>query len=179
MGKLLTCLFTALGVALCSSALAQRHVKHMASWGGHLGRTEKGEYHELSYSTFLTDKASFRLGILREYGPLNDTGKYRAFTSRLFVAPQLFRIGERIYFHLLFGGSGSYERIEDSGADPEEKEEVHKRVVYGPQAGVEADLYLGNRVSIAASGTKGLLLNHTRLDEWPGYASIGLRYHFW
>ena len=50
----------ALAGAGTSPALAQRHVKHISSWGAHLGRSEKGDYYELSYTSMLTNQLALR-----------------------------------------------------------------------------------------------------------------------
>jgi hypothetical protein len=161
-------------------ALAQRHVKHIASWGAHIGRSEQGNYYELSYTPMLTNRLALRISALREDGNLGGAaGKYAAYQSRILLAPQLFRLGEIVYVHLLFGAGGQYERTNEHGSGniaPDAKK--LQRFTYGPQAGAEADIFLGNRVSLVATGTKGYQFNNSLIDQWPGMASIGLRYHF-
>ncbi len=41
--------------------------------------------------------------------------------------------------------------------------------------GAEADFFLGNCLSLVATGTKGYLFNNPLIDHWPSMASIGLR----
>ncbi|SMB79255.1 hypothetical protein SAMN00120144_3095 [Hymenobacter roseosalivarius DSM 11622] len=160
-------------------ALAQRHVKHISSWGVHAGRSEKGDYYELSYTSMLTDQLALRASGLRDAGNLAARGEYSTYQGRLFLAPQLFRIGEIAYVHLLFGAGAGYERTHENRtgeltADANEPQ----RFTYGPQAGAEVDFFLGNRLSLVATGTKGYLFNNPLIDQWPGNASAGLRYHF-
>ncbi|MCR5890814.1 hypothetical protein LRS06_24110 [Hymenobacter sp. J193] len=162
-----------------SPALAQRHVKHISSWGAHLGRSEKGDYYELSYNSMLTDKLALRASGLRDAGNLRTQGEYSTYQGRLFIAPQLFRIGEFAYVHLLIGAGAGYERTNENrtgelAADASEPQ----RFTYGPQAGAEVDFFLGNRLSLVATGTKGYLFNNPLIDQLPGNASAGLRYHF-
>ncbi|KAA3435961.1 hypothetical protein [Rufibacter hautae] len=172
MKKALLSLLLFIGLGTLSPALAQRHVKHISAWGVHYGRTEMGKFYEGSYINYLTDKLSVRVSGLREFGDL-EVGEYSAFSGRGFLAPQLFRIGEFAYFHLLLGGAASYERTgEGSNSDRRE------RFTYGPQAGAEVDFFFGNRISLVATGIKGKMFNKTHLDEWPGFISLGLRYHF-
>ncbi|WP_207435969.1 hypothetical protein [Sabulibacter ruber] len=114
---------------------------------------------------------------MREYGKGESRGEYEAYTARLLAAPQLFRIGELVYFHLLLGGGASFERTE-GGLGGKMDRRAGERFTYGPQAGLEADLYLGNRFSLTGSVTKARLFNHPLLEEWPGYVSVGVRYHY-
>jgi hypothetical protein len=160
-------------------ASAQRHVRHISSWGAHLGRSEKGDYYELSYTAMLTNRLALRASALRESGNLAGRGEYASYVGRVLVAPQLFRLGEVAYVHLLVGAAAGYERTNENGigeftADAKEPQ----RYTYGPQAGAEVDCFLGNRLSLVATATKGYLLNNPLIDQWPGYASTGLRYHF-
>lgn len=165
------------GLGALSPVLAQRHVKHISTWGAHYGRTEKGNFYEGSYANYLTDKLSIRVGGLSEFGHLEAKGKYSALSARVFLAPELFRIGEFAYFHLLLGGAGSYERTGENLAGEGNKEGKRERFTYGPQAGAEVDLFINNRISLVASGIKGKMFNRSHLDEWPGFASVGIRYH--
>ena len=176
MKKTLLSFLIVIGLTSILPVLAQRHVKNIAAWGGHYGRTEKGEFYEGSYTNYLTDKMSVRVSGLREFGDVE--GEYSAFSSRVFLSPQLFRIREMVYFHVLLGGMGSYERTGEDLADGERNSLRRERFTYGPQAGLEADVFLGNRISLVASATKGKMFNRSHLDEWPGQAGIGLRYHF-
>ncbi|MCB2380345.1 hypothetical protein LGH70_22325 [Hymenobacter sp. BT635] len=160
-------------------ASAQRHVKHISSWGAHLGRSEKGDYYELSYTSMLTNHLALRAGALRDAGNLGGRGEYSSYAGRVLLAPQLFRLGEVAYVHLLLGATAGYERTHENGTgellvDAREPQ----RFTYGPQAGAEVDCFLGNRFSLVATATKGYLLNNPIIDQWPGYASAGLRYHF-
>jgi hypothetical protein len=161
-------------------ALAQRHVKHIASWGAHIGHSEKGNYYELSYTPMLTNRLGLRISGLREDGNLGGlSGEYAAYQGRILLAPQLFRLGEIVYVHLLLGAGGQYERTnehETGGIAQDAKKP--QRFTYGPQAGAEADIFLGNRFSLVATGTKAYQFNNSLIDQWPGMASIGFRYHF-
>ena len=162
-----------------SPALAQRHIKGSAAWGAHLGRSQQGNTYELSYTPLLTNHLGLRLGGLLETGSLGRQGNYAAYQGRVFLAPQLFRLGELVYVHLLIGAAGQFERtnLHGTGAEPPVGSRP-QRFTYGPQAGAEIDGYLSNRISLVATGTKGYLLNTPLIDEWPGYLSVGLRYHF-
>lgn len=160
-------------------ALAQRHDKHVAAVGAHLGRSEQGEYIELSYLPYLTDYLALRVSGVYEYGNLPGRGKYSSWNGRVFFAPQLFRLGEFAYVHLLLGGGAGYEQtnLQGSGDLPLDKDKPNQ-FTFGPQAGAEADFFLGNRVSVVITTTKSYLLNKPLIDEWPGQAGVGLRYHF-
>ena len=160
-------------------ASAQRHVKHISSWGAHLGRSEKGDYYELSYTPLLTNRLALRLSGGYEHGTLPTRGEYSVYQGRVLLSPQLFRLGEVAYFHLLVGAGAGYEWTNQNGSGelPTGSSEP-QRFTYGPQVGAEADFYLGNRVSLVATGTKGYLFNNPLIDRWPGLASVGLRYHF-
>jgi hypothetical protein len=52
------------------------------------------------------------------------------------------------------------------------------RFTSGPQAGLDADFFLGNPASLVATATKSYVFNHPLLDEWLGLGNVGLRYHF-
>jgi hypothetical protein len=106
-------------------------------------------------------------------------GDYLALSSRLFMAPELFRIKEIAYFHLLLGVSGSFERTNEHLAleDSENNNALRTRFTFGPQAGVEIDIFFGNRISLVISGTKGKMFNNSYLNQWPGYVTLGLKYH--
>jgi len=160
-------------------ALAQRHDKHMATVAGHFGRSEKGEYVELSYLPYLTNHLALRVSGSYEYGTLSRRGQYSSWSGRAFFAPQLFRLGEFAYVHLLLGGGAGYEQTSRDG-NGERPADARKpaRFTFGPQAGVEVDFFLGNRFSLVATGTKSYLFHNPLLDEWPGHAGAGLRYHF-
>ena len=160
-------------------ASAQRHVKHISSWGAHLGRSEKGDYYELSYTSMLTNRLALRASGLREAGTLSGRGEYSSYVGRVLLAPQLFRLGEVAYVHLLLGAGAGYERTGENGtAELATDAKEPQRFTYGPQAGAEVDCFLGNRLSLVATATKGYLFNNPLIDQWPGYASAGLRYHF-
>ncbi|WBA44305.1 hypothetical protein [Hymenobacter canadensis] len=160
-------------------ASAQRHVKHLASWGAHLGRSEKGAYYELSYTSMLTNQLALRASALRDGGTLSEQGKYSSYVGRVLLAPQLFRLGEVAYMHLLLGAAAGYERTGENGTSESFTEAKEpQRFTYGPQVGAEFDCFLGNRLSLVATATKGYLLSNPLIDSWPGYASAGLRYHF-
>ncbi len=177
MKNLLAVLFLVGAGAL--PALAQRHDKHVAAVGGHFGRSEKGQYAEISYLPYLTNHVALRVSGVYEYGDLLGRGEYSSWNGRVFFSPQLFRIGEFAYVHLLLGGGASYEQtnLNGSGDLPTGTSKPH-RFTYGPQAGAEADFFLGNRVSVVVTATKGYLFNNPLIDEWPGQAGGGLRYHF-
>ncbi|GAB3244045.1 hypothetical protein GCM10027346_41320 [Hymenobacter seoulensis] len=160
-------------------AFAQRHVQHISSWGAHLGRSEQGDYYELSYTSMLTNRLALRASALRDAGTLSGRGDYCSYVGRVLLAPQLFRLGEVAYVHLLLGGAAGYERTGQNGTAevvPDAKEP--QCFTYGPQAGAEVDCFLGNRLSLVATATKGYLFNTPLIDQWPGNASAGLRYHF-
>jgi hypothetical protein len=160
-------------------ASAQRHVKHIASWGAHLGRSEKGDFYELSYTSMLTNRLALRVSGLHDAGNLSGRGEYVSYVGRVLLAPQLFRLGEVAYVHLLLGAGAGYERtVENATSEPAPDAKEPQRFTYGPQAGVEVDCFLGNRLSLVATATKGYLFNNPLIDQWPGYASAGLRYHF-
>ena len=92
-------------------ALAQRHDKHIAGLGAHVGRSDKGNYYELSYTPMLTNQLALRISGLREDGNLGGAaGEYAAYQGRILLAPQLFHLGEIVYVHLLLGAGGQYER---------------------------------------------------------------------
>ncbi|WP_181307954.1 hypothetical protein [Rufibacter sp. XAAS-G3-1] len=178
MKKALLSLLIFIGIGSFSPVLAQRHVRHISAWGAHYGRTEKGKFYEGSYMNYLNDKLSVRVSGLREFGDLVVSGEYSAFSGRGFLAPQLFRIGEFAYFHLLLGGAASYERTGEDSDGEGSNSGRRERFTYGPQAGAEVDFFFGNRISLVATGIKGKTFNKTHLDEWPGFFSLGLRYHF-
>ena len=162
-----------------SPALAQRHDRHIYSLGAHAGRSDKGHYAELSYLSYLTNHIALRVGGIYEYGTLPGRGKYSSFNGRVLFAPQLFRIGEFAYVHLLLGGGGGYEQTNlDGSGDLAPNTDNPRRLTFGPQAGAEVDFFLGNRVSVVATATKSYLFRNPLIQEWPGQAGVGLRYHF-
>ncbi|MDU0372272.1 hypothetical protein ACFST9_13855 [Hymenobacter monticola] len=178
MKKLLFIVLLTAGAGILPAS-AQRHVKHLAAWGAHVGRSEKGDYYELSYTPMLTNRLALRLSGGYEHGTLPARGEYSVYQGRVLLSPQLFRLGEVAYFHLLVGAGAGYEwtnqnrsgELATGSGEPQ-------RFTYGPQAGLEADVFLGNRLSLVATGTKGYLFNNPLVDRWPGMASVGLRYHF-
>ena len=159
-------------------ALAQRHVQHISSWGAHLGRSEKGTYYELSYTSMLTNRLALRASGLRETGRLSGRGHYSSYAGRVLLSPQLFRLGEVAYVHLLLGAGAGYERTGEHAPARPADARPPQRFTYGPQAGAEVDCFLSNRLSLVATATKAYLFNDPLLDQWPGYAGAGLRYHF-
>lgn len=172
-------LLVALLLAGAVPAFAQRHVQHISSWGAHLGRSGKGDYYELSYTSMLTNRLALRASGLRESGKLSSRGEYSSYVGRVLLAPQLFRLGEVAYVHLLLGAGAGYERTGENGtAELAADAKKPQRFTYGPQAGAEVDCFLGNRLSLVATATKGYMFNNPLIDQWPGYASAGLRYHF-
>lgn len=177
MKKLL--LMALLAAAGILPAAAQRHVKRIASFGAHVGRSETGDSYELSYTPMLTDRLALRLGGGYETGTLGTRGDYAVYGGRVLLSPQLFRLGEFAYVHLLLGAGAGYERTNRHGSGDLITDAAEpQRFTYGPQAGLEADFFLGNRLSLVATATKGYLLNNPLIDCWPGRASVGLRYHF-
>jgi hypothetical protein len=127
----------------------------------------------------LTNRLALRTSALRDAGTLPRGGEYSSYQGRVLLAPQLFRIGEFAYVHLLVGAGAGYERTNENGTgELAEGAKRPQRFTYGPHAGAEVDFFLGNRFSLVATGTKGYLFNDSRIDEWPGNASAGLRYHF-
>lgn len=159
-------------------ALAQRHIKHISTWSAQVGRSEQGHYYELGFSSFLTNRTALRVSGLYERGALNTVDNYSSYGGRLFIAPQLLHLGEFAYVHLLVGLAGNYEFGGEQPTRDGLGTERNQRFTYGPQAGAEADFFLGNRVSVVATATKGYLFNNPLIDRWPGYAGVGLRYHF-
>jgi len=178
MKKLLLVLLLMAGTGILPAS-AQRHVKHIASWGAHVGRSETGDYYELSYTPMLTNRLALRLSGGYETGNLATRGEYSIYQGRVFLSPQLFRLGEFVYVHLLLGAGAGYEWTNQNGTgELATGTKEPQRFTYGPQVGAEADFFLGNRLSLVATGTKGYLLNNPLIDQWPGMASVGLRYHF-
>lgn len=162
-----------------SPALAQRHDRHISSVAAHFGLSDKGQYAELSYLPYLTNHIALRVSGLYEYGNLPGRGKYSSYNGRVLFAPELFHIGEFAYVHLLVGGGAGYEQTNvDGSGDLPTGASKPTRFTYGPQAGAEADFFLGNRVSLVVTATKAYLFNNPLIDEWPGQAGVGLRYHF-
>lgn len=159
-------------------ALAQRHIKHISTLSAQVGRSEQGHYYELGFSSYLTNRTALRVSGLYERGSLGTAGNYSSYGGRLFIAPQLLHLGEFAYVHLLLGLAGNYEFGDEQPASDGLGTERSQRFTYGPQAGAEADFFLGNRVSVVATATKGYLFNNPLIDRWPGYAGVGLRYHF-
>lgn len=178
MKKALLTILVGMAITVITPVFAQRHVKQISALGVHWGRTEKGKFFEVSFAHYLTNKLGIRANGMRENGHLGATDKYSAFSSRLFLAPEIYRIREIAFFHLLLGGSGSYERTSANPDDSYLNNVLQERFTYGPQAGAEVDVFFGNRWSLVISGMKGKLFNDSSLDEWPGYGSLGLRYHF-
>jgi hypothetical protein len=159
-------------------ALAQRHIKHISTVSAQIGRSEQGHYSELGFSSFLTNHTALRVSGLYERGALGSAGTYSSYGGRLFIAPQLLHLGEFAYVHLLLGLAGNYEFGGEQPTSDGLGTERRLRFTYGPQAGAEADFFLGNRASVVATATKGYLFNTPLIDSWPGYAGVGLRYHF-
>ncbi|QKG59085.1 hypothetical protein GKZ68_20605 (plasmid) [Hymenobacter sp. BRD128] len=89
----------------------------------------------------------------------------------MLLAPQLFHVGEFAYVHLLLGGGAGFEQTNRDGTgELTAGAKAPQRFTYGPQAGAEADFFLGNRVSLVATATKGYLFNNPLIDQWPGLA---------
>ena len=178
MKKLLLVLLLMAGAGILPAS-AQRHVKHIASWGAHVGRSETGDYYELSYTPMLSDRLALRFSGNYETGNLATAGEYSVYGGRVLLSPQLFRLGEFAYFHMLLGAGASYEWTNQNGTgEKATNSKEPQRFTYGPQAGLEADFFLCNRLSLVATGTKSYLFNNPLVDHWPGMASVGLRYHF-
>lgn len=178
MKKLLLVVLLTAGAGILPAS-AQRHVKHISSWGAHVGRSEKGDYYELSYTPMLSNRLALRFSGNYETGNLATAGEYSVYGGRVLLSPQLFRLGEFAYFHLLLGaGSGNEWTNQNGTGELPTGTKEPQRFTYGPQAGLEADFFLGNRLSLVATGTKSYLFNKSLVDEWPGMACVGLRYHF-
>ena len=178
MKKLLLVVLLLAGAGILPAS-AQRHVKHISSWGAHVGRSEKGDYYELSYTAMLSNRLALRLSGGYENGNLATAGEYSVYQGRVFLSPQLFQLGEFAYFHLLLGAGAGYEWTNQNGTgELAIGTKEPQRFTYGPQAGLEADFFLANRLSLVATGTKAYLFNNPLVDQWPGMASVGLRYHF-
>ena len=178
MKKLLLVVLLLAGAGVLPAS-AQRHVKHISAWGAHVGRSGKGDYYELSYLSMLSNRLALRLSGAYEKGTLGTRGDYSVYGGRVFLSPQLFRLGEFAYVHLLLCAGASYEWTNQNGTgELATGTKEPQRFTYGPQAGIEADFFLGNRLSLVATGTKGYLLNNPLVNQWPGMAAAGLRYHF-
>ncbi|QNE42018.1 hypothetical protein F1C16_20555 (plasmid) [Hymenobacter sp. NBH84] len=174
---LVGCLMVGAGTWL--PALAQRHIKGVGAIGVHYGRTEKGTYAEISYNRFVSNALSLRLGATRERGTLGLKGEYSAYGLTALAAPQLFRLGETAYLHLLVGVVGRYERTGENGTNGQDGGTDPQRATVGPQAGAELDVFFGNRFSLVGTATKSALFGGALIDRWPGFYGVGLRYHLY
>ncbi|MCR5890568.1 hypothetical protein LRS06_22845 [Hymenobacter sp. J193] len=86
MKKLLLMVLLTAGVGILPAS-AQRHVKHLASWGAHVGRSETGDYYELSYTPMLTNRLALRLSGGYEHGTLPARGEYSVYQGRVLLSP--------------------------------------------------------------------------------------------
>lgn len=163
-----------------SPALAQRHIKGLNSLSASYGATEKGMFTEVSFARLLSNRNALRLAVTRENGTMGASGDYSAYGVRAAFSPQLFRLGEEVYVHLLVGGTGQYERTGQKGSATNIPEDAKRpqRFTYGPVAGAEVDFFLANRFSIVGTATKTYLFNNPLIDKWAGFYSGGLRYYF-
>lgn len=159
--------------------LAQRHIKGVGAVGAHYGKTEKGTYAEISYNRFVSNGLFLRFGATRERGTLGQEGEYSAYGLTALAAPQLFRLGETAYLHLLVGVVGRYERTGENGTNGQDRGTDPQRATVGPQAGAELDIFLGNRFSLVGTATKSTLFGGALIDRWPGFYGVGLRYHLY
>jgi len=179
MKTLLLVSFLVAGVGTWLPALAQRHIKGIGAVGAHYGKTEKGTYAEVSYNQFVSNGLSLRFGATRERGTLGPEGEYSAYGLTILAAPQLFRLGETAYLHLLVGVIGRYERTGENGTNGQESGKDPQRATVGPQAGAELDVFLGNHFSLVGTATKSVLFGDALIDRWPGFYGMGLRYHLY
>jgi hypothetical protein len=163
-----------------SPALAQRHIRGLNTLGAHYGATGAGRFAELSYGRYLRDKTSLRFAVAREYGGLAGRGNFSAYGLRTAIAPSLFRIGQTVYVHMLYGVAVQYERTGQDRSDPALTEGATRpqSLTAGPYVGLEGDVFLGNHVSLVATATKGYLFFDPLISHWPGVLTGGLRYHF-
>ncbi|TGE14974.1 hypothetical protein E5J99_13785 [Hymenobacter elongatus] len=133
----------------------------------------------MSYTPMLTNRLALRLSGGYENGHQTSRGEYSVYQGQVLLSPQLFHLGEVAYFHLLVGAGAGFEWTNQNGSgELVAGSSEPQRFTYGPQAGLEADFFLGNRLSLVATGTKGYLFNNSLIDHWPSLASVGLRYHF-
>lgn len=104
----------------------------------------------------LTDHLALRLSGGYEHSALAARGEYSVYKGRVLLSPQLFRLGKVAYFHLLVGAGAGYEWTNQNGTGELVTGSVEpQRFTYGPQAGAEADFFLGNRLSLVATGSFG------------------------
>lgn len=155
-------------------ALAQRHIKNFNAVGVTYGASEQGTLVELSYGRYVTDHLLLRTAALSEWG--NTTNGYRVGQLSAHLAPQVLCLGEFFYLHTLAGVVGRYEWT-DKNRTAEDASQTPQRVTFGPELGAEADLFLGNRISLTGSARKARVFNNSRIDAWPGTYTVGLRLH--
>lgn len=173
-------LLLVLASAGASPALAQRHIRGLNTVAGHYGASGAGHFAELSYSRYLRDKTSSRIGLAREAGTLDGRGDFSAYSLRLAIAPSLFHLGQTVYVHMLYGVALQYERTgqPQSGTFLEPDAALPQSFTAGPYVGLEGDVFLGNRVSLVATATKGYLFLNPLISHWPGVLTGGVRFHF-
>lgn len=157
----------------------QRHIQRMNTVGALIGRTERGTYVHASYGKFLTNKTRLDVAVLRERGNGGaGVGEFSSYGSSIGVSRLVFRLGEVLYCHAQLQGLARYERLQENNTGGREGGSAPQTFSFGPMAGLDADLYLHNRVSLVASATKGYLFSRPLIDSFPGFYGVGLRYHF-
>lgn len=180
-GTTLGLLLVLLGM-VAPAAHAQRHDRHMtglALTGG--GTSDQQRYAEFSWLRYVTDKTSVRVGLslARPQGlGLRELGSNATYGLTLALAPTLFRIREAVYVHVVAGGLLRYERTQVASDDLHvTATSLHQHVAGGPMLGVEADLFLLNRLSLVGSVQQSVVFPGDGLTNWPGYYGVGLRYY--
>lgn len=174
MKRFLFLLLLAGGCLGAAPALAQRHVKNLNALGLLGGITDQGYALEVTYGRLATDRNMVRFGVLTERNLLDGTRNYAAGQLSVHFAPQLFQISETLYVHVLLGGVVRYEQRDALDATDTSPT---SRVVAGPEAGLEADLFLLDRLSLVGSLRKGYLFNKPLFDAWPTMGLVGVRWY--
>ena len=175
-------LLLALGLVLLAlprQGVCQRHIRRLNTVGAQIGRTEEGTYVSASYGRFLTNRTRLDFGASRERGSGRaGIGEFSAYGASIGVSRLVFRLGEVFYCHAQLQALGRYERLQENNTGGREGGKAPQGFALGPVAGLSADLYLHNRISLTASATKGRLFLDPKVDSWPGFYGVGLRYHF-
>lgn len=158
--------------------LAQRHDKRITGLAVLGGSTDQGRFAEVSWMHYLSDNTYLRLGLslARPTQLLRHVDSNSAYGLSLAVAPKLFQVREVLYVHLLAGGLFRYERTHEH-ALAGDTTGVQQHYAGGPLLGLEADLFLGNRLSLVGTVQKAIVFPGDGLTQWPGYYGAGLRYH--